>query len=149
MWFLKLVYFLLLALIASAISSAGQHPPDFRSRVELCDLQDKPQEFLNKTFDVRGEYVAGFEMGWFKSVRTCDIETPKAILYLFDNDFERATGKRNYRRLERKLKIRSGESSPRSVVGNFRIRVEPYAPKHETDRRFDYQFRILAALSID
>lgn len=119
------------------------------STIDLCDLQAKPSEFLNKTFEVRADYVAGFEMGWFKDIRKCDTKQTSAIVYLFDEQFAEATGKAKHRRFERKLRIRPGPGLPRSVRGTYKIRVEPYAKRNEMDRRFDYQFRVLAAVAIE
>lgn len=119
------------------------------STIGLCDLQAKPSEFLNKTFEVRADYVAGFEMGWLENVSKCDTEQNSAIVYLFDEEFAKATGKAQHRRFVRKLKIRRGVSLPRFVRGTFRIRIEPYAKRNEMDRRFDYQFRVLSAVAIE
>lgn len=127
----------------------GQSTSDRGSAIDLCEIQAKPSEFLNKTFEVRADYVAGFEMGWFEDIRKCDTKQTSAIVYLFDEQFAEATGKAKHRRFERKLRIRPGAGLPRSVRGTFRIRVEPYAKRNEMDRRFDYQFRVLSAVAIE
>ena len=126
-----------------------QSASDLDSSIDFCEIQAKPSEFLNKTFEVRADYVAGFEMGWFEDVRECDTKQTSAIAYLFDEQFAEATGKAKHRRFERKLKIRPGPGLPRSVRGTFKIRVEPYAKRNEMDRRFDYQFRVLSAVAIE
>ena len=127
----------------------GQPKSDRGPAIELCDIQAKPSEFLNKTLEVRADYVAGFEMGWLEDVRGCDAKQTSAIVYLFDEEFAKATGKDQHRRFERKIKIRRGVGLPRSVRGTYRIRVEPYAKRNEMDRRFEYQIRILAAVAVE
>lgn len=135
--------------IINSVSYEKKERSDSGSSIDLCEIQAKPSEFLNKTFEVRADYVAGFEMGWFEDIRECNTKQTSAIVYLFDEQFAEATGKAKHRRFERKLRIRPGAGLPRSVRGTFQIRVEPYAKRNEMDRRFDYQFRVLAAVAID
>ncbi|MBK9162976.1 MAG: hypothetical protein IPM21_03555 [Acidobacteria bacterium] len=135
--------------IINSVCYEKKERSDSGSTIDLCDIQAKPSEFLNKTLEVRADYVAGFEMGWFEDVRGCDAKQTSAIVYLFDEEFAKATGKAQHRRFERKLKIRRDVGLPRSVRGTYRIRVEPYAKRNEMDRRFDYQIRVLAAVTIE
>ena len=114
---------------------------------ELCELQSEPQSFLGKKVEVKAKYTAGLEMGWLEPLDSCPKrKQSKAILYLFDGGFEKATEKRVYSRFRRQLK-RSGPS--RTVRGVFQVTVEPYNKANEMDSRFEFQFRVLRVLSVD
>lgn len=137
-------------LFSISMNVRTQAPVDVGPSANLCDLQAKPIVFLNSTFEVRADYFVGFEMGWLKSIKDCEkLEGPKAILYLFDEDFEKQTSKTTYRRFQRRLNNSTRAAVPSSVRGVFRVRVEPYKKANEMDMRYEVQFRILSAIKIE
>src|SRR6187402_680107 len=96
---------LTLMVLSMCMNEVAQIPANVDSSVDFCELQERPGMFLDKAFEARADYFVGLEMGWLKGVDTCEkIARPKAILYLFDKGFEKATKKSAYKRFQRRLK---------------------------------------------
>jgi hypothetical protein len=114
----------------------------------LCTIEANPEAFLEKPFNVRAIYSAGFEMGWLDD--SCPPRESIRIVYRFDENFDSGTKpkvlKQMNKLLSKKIKIPGDVAT---VKGVFTIQIKKHIKRNPNENLSDYDIIVLKLISID
>jgi hypothetical protein len=151
------ILFRQLPLLLIAFFTISHHIKDGYKEVEkeryisLCKVQNNPNEYVGKQFDVKATYTSGFEMGWLESADSCKPQDGRrfAIHYKFDKNYEENTSRTIMRRVAKEFERQLKEPKDvHKIRGRFKVLLSKYEKKNDRDTQYEFEMTILKIKSL-